>query len=88
MKIRKNCTNKEYADLAVYCNQNDCHIEQKGNFFESVQNENKELSYSEKRALEYPSIQDQLDILYWDKVNGTENWKDLIASIKHKYPKE
>lgn len=47
-----------------------------------------EKSYSEKRALEYPSIQDQLDMLYWDKVNGTNNWQETIADIKAKYPKE
>jgi len=39
MKISKPYTNKEYADLAVYCNQNDCHIEDKGKFLESVPNE-------------------------------------------------
>lgn len=47
-----------------------------------------EKSYSEKRALEYPSIQEQLDMLYWDKVNGTNNWQETIADIKAKYPKE
>ena len=31
-------TNKEYADLAVYCNQNNCHIEDKGSYLESVPN--------------------------------------------------
>lgn len=46
------------------------------------------LSYAEKRALEYPSIQEQLDMMYWDKVNGTNNWQETIADIKAKYPKE
>ena len=43
--------------------------------------------YKENRVKEYPSIEDQLDMLYWDSVNGTTKWKDLIASIKSKYPK-
>jgi len=43
--------------------------------------------YQRTRALEYPSIQEQLDMQYWDKVNGTSNWSELIASIKEKYPK-
>ena len=47
-----------------------------------------EPSYTEKRVAEYPSIQDQLDMLYWDKVNGTENWFNTISEIKAKYPKE
>ena len=46
------------------------------------------LTYAEKRAMEYPSIQEQLDMIYWDKVNGTNTWQEKIAEIKAKYPKE
>lgn len=46
-----------------------------------------EKTYSEKRAAEYPSITEQLDMIYWDRVNGTTNWKDKIAEIKTKYTK-
>ena len=35
----------------------------------------------------YPSIQDQLDMQYWDSVNGTTTWKDAIALIKSETPK-
>ena len=44
-------------------------------------------TYIELRREAYPSIQEQLDMLYWDMVNGTENWKDMISEIKSKYPK-
>ena len=47
-----------------------------------------EPNYIEKRQREYPSISDQLDMIYWDKVNGTDLWKEKIAEIKAKYPKE
>ena len=87
-KVNKPCTGKEYADLAVYCNKNDCHIEDKGDYFEAVKNEAYELNYQEKRALEYPAISDQLDMIYWDMVNGTNKWREKIAEIKAKYPKE
>ena len=40
-----------------------------------------------QRANSYPSIQDQLDMLYWDKVNGTDNWLKSIESVKNKFPK-
>lgn len=30
-----------------------------------------EMSYVEKRIAEYPSLPDQLDMIYWDKVNNT-----------------
>ena len=35
----------------------------------------------------YPSIQEQLDMQYWDKVNGTTNWEDAIAKVKANTPK-
>ena len=46
-----------------------------------------EKSYIEKRLAEYPLISDQLDMIYWDKVNGTNLWQSKIAEIKAKYPK-
>jgi|DEB0MinimDraft_10_1074344.scaffolds.fasta_scaffold79549_2 hypothetical protein len=39
------------------------------------------------RANAYPSIQEQLDMQYWDKVNGTTNWQDAIAKVKSDNPK-
>ena len=47
-----------------------------------------EKSYAEKRQAEYPSVEEQLDMIYWDKVNGTNLWQEKIAEIKAKYPKE
>ena len=35
----------------------------------------------------YPSIQEQLDMQYWDKVNGTTNWEDAVAKVKSDNPK-
>ena len=43
--------------------------------------------YKLKREDSYPSIQDQLDMQYWDSVNGTTIWKDAIAKIKSDNPK-
>jgi len=40
-----------------------------------------------KRTRVYPSIQDQLDMQYWDKVNGTTTWQDAIAKVKADTPK-
>ena len=41
----------------------------------------------EKRKREYPSIEDQFDMIFWDKKNGTTEWEDSIQDIKDKYPK-
>jgi hypothetical protein len=43
--------------------------------------------YKYNREAEYPSIQEQLDMQYWDSVNGTTTWQDKINEIKTKYPK-
>lgn len=43
--------------------------------------------YQRDRATEYKSIQEQLDMLYWDKVNGTNLWKEHIDSVKADNPK-
>ena len=44
-------------------------------------------SYKSKRRAEFPSQEEQLDMQYWDQVNGTTTWKDSIKAIKDKYPK-
>ena len=43
--------------------------------------------YQRDRATAYPTIQEQLDMQYWDKVNGTTNWEDAIAKVKSDNPK-
>jgi len=43
--------------------------------------------YQRDRAKAYPSIQEQLDLQYWDKVNGTDNWEQAINAVKAQYPK-
>ena len=40
--------------------------------------------YQRKRAKEYPAIEDQLDDLYH---NGIDGWKATIKTTKDKYPK-
>ena len=43
--------------------------------------------YAIDRSTAYPSIQDQLDMQYWDSVNGTTTWKDAIEAVKTENPK-
>ena len=52
-----------------------------------VQAEYDALQYQRDRAKEYPSIQEQLDMQYWDSVNGTTTWKDAIQAVKDANPK-
>ena len=46
-----------------------------------------EPDYATLRQQEYPSREEQLDMMYWDKVNGTNIWEETIQAIKDKYPK-
>jgi hypothetical protein len=43
--------------------------------------------YVVARKQEYKSIQEQLDMQYWDAVNGTTTWKDHITQVKADNPK-
>lgn len=43
-----------------------------------------EKAWLNNRINEYPSIPDQLDIIYH---NGIDVWKAVIKSVKDKYPK-
>ena len=45
------------------------------------------LTYAEQRQRAYPPLAEQLDMIYWDKVNNTQVWSDTIAHIKAQYPK-
>ena len=43
--------------------------------------------YQRDRAKAYPSLQDQMDMMYWDNVNNTTTWKDAIAKVKSDHGK-
>ena len=40
-----------------------------------------------KRRTAYGNIGEQLDMQYWDKVNGTTLWQEMIAKVKTDNPK-
>ena len=43
--------------------------------------------YQQKRRDAYKPIGEQLDMQYWDKINGTHHWQNHIATVKQQYPK-
>lgn len=49
--------------------------------------EYKATQYQRDRAKEYPSLQEQADMSYWDRKNGTTTLDDAIEAVKLKYPK-
>jgi hypothetical protein len=46
-----------------------------------------QFGYIQARQEAYGSVQDQLDMQYWDGVNGTTTWADHIAQVKSDNPK-
>jgi hypothetical protein len=36
---------------------------------------------------EYPSIERQLELIYDDKINGTDLWAAAVLAVKEEYPK-
>ena len=43
--------------------------------------------YARQRALAYPSVGDQLDMLMKDKKNGTNTHQEVCEAVKTKFPK-
>ena len=40
-----------------------------------------------QRDRKYPDLGQQLDMIYWDKKNGTKKWEETIDKIKSDFPK-
>ena len=73
---------KIYGDIAYDIDDNEVSYDET-----AVNNLVLSREYKEQRKFEYPSIGEQLDMQYWDAVNGTTTWKDAIAQVKADNPK-
>ena len=51
-----------------------------GEFFDSK--DRLERNQQMKRKIEYGHIEDQLDMMYHDQINGTTTWRDHVAQVK------
>ena len=65
------CDDDAVTNLWVLCN---------GEFFDSANR--LERNQQMKRKVEYGSIEDQMDMMYWDQMNGTTTWKDHVTAVK------
>jgi len=54
---------------------------------QKAQDELDQLTYIEKRVMAYKPLAEQLDMQYWDKVNGTNLWQEHIDAVKAAHPK-
>lgn len=70
------------AQTLEWCDQTaPCPTEEEIN---AVREELSKLAYKAERAAAYPSVEDQLDLLYH---GGYDAWKAAISEIKQQYPK-
>ena len=53
----------------------------------SLEGEYNNTEYRRLREAAYPPIPDQLDMIYWDKINGTDVWLSTIQEIKQRISK-
>ena len=44
-------------------------------------------AYKTARRTAYPTVEEQMDMQYWDKKNGTTTWVDAITKVKTDNPK-
>ena len=74
MKLNKPYTNKEYADLAVYCNENGKVIEDKGDYLEAV---NPPEPSDEEREAQVRSVRDKYMQTTQNRIDRYRNQKEL-----------
>lgn len=79
--------NEDITDISSYDFETKHATEKKANEDAEASAEAEEKAkwtYAEKRANEYPVIEEQLDDIYH---NGIDGWKSTIKAVKDKYPK-
>ena len=52
-----------------------------------LQSEQDSKAYARARAEAYAPIAEQLDMQYWDSVNGSRTWLDHVEAVKEAHPK-
>ncbi len=73
--------------------ERDCTPEEEAAFLKQWAEEDRKtadinkLEYQRLRRKAYPTIEEQLDMIYKDKINGTDLWSTTITSVKNLYPK-
>ena len=81
MRLNKPYSQEQYASLAIFCNANNCHIEDRGEFLESVENP----PYVPTTEDKISELKNQLSAMdyktskYVDGEYTTEEWAEIVA---------
>lgn len=54
---------------------------------EAAKAEYDNLQYQRNRKEEYPTWQEQMDMMYHDQTEGSRTWLDAIEAVKSRFPK-
>ena len=85
MKLNKPYKNTEYAELACYCNSHNCHIEDKGEYLEAVENPVITPTIDEiarmREAYRERAIDSQTNRMVRKQANGTWTEDDMQAYL-------
>ena len=79
--------NKIYANLIVHDGGSKPTEKECTDGLKALQDDFDAKEYSRKREVQYPSLKEQLDLQYWDQVNGTNKWVEAIDKVKSDNPK-
>ncbi len=78
-------SNNDYSTLVWSSDLSKPTLQELENKRDQMQAEYEANQYQRDRI--YPNLSDQLDMIFWDKINGTEIWKETIEGIKEAHPK-
>ena len=82
MKLNKPYTNKQYADLAVYCNKNGKFIEDKGDYLEAVNPPEKTI---EEKQADVRAVRNSYLVKYVDPKQLVLVWNSLTEDEQKEY---
>jgi Mlc titration factor MtfA (ptsG expression regulator) len=79
--------NKTYTNIVIHSDDTKPTEQECTDGVAALQAEFDSQQYARDRAEAYPSLQDQADMAYWDRQDGTTTLDDAIAAVKDANPK-
>ena len=80
-------SNKVYANLVIHDGSTKPTEVECNDGLKALQDAFDAKEYARKRVAAYPKLTHQLDMLYWDKKNGTNKWVEAVDKVKSDNPK-
>ena len=79
---------EDITDISQFQTIIDGHATEKQRITDEEADRIANMTYAEKRVGAYPSVGDQLDMMYHAAIDGTTNWQDAVTTVKTQFPKE